>query len=54
MQEDNALNELHWLYDSSNESLRKKQLHFVKFVVIKKMKKSDTKALCLNTKTFWF
>ena len=39
-------------YDNSNESLKKKQLYFVKFVVIKKMKKNDIKTLCLSTKIF--
>ena len=39
-------------YNSSSESLKEKQSHFVKFVVIKKMKKNDTKTLCLNTKIF--
>ena len=39
-------------YDSLSENLRKKQSHFIKFVVIKKMKKSDIKTLCLNTKIF--
>ena len=39
-------------YDNSSENLKKKQSHFVKFVAIKKMKKSDIKTLCLSTKIF--
>ena len=54
MQNNNALNDLYWLYNNSSENLKSEQSHFVKFVVIKKTKKNDIKMLCLITKISWF